>query len=66
MDRDIAKKVFTYFKNKVILDYADYSLIVVEESLKNNKEALLRLLKVVDSDIVDIKLKKAMRIHIIY
>ena len=58
MDRDIAKKVFTYLKNKVILDYADYSPFVVEESLKNNKEALLRLLKVAGSDIVDIKLKK--------
>ena len=58
MDRDIAKKVFTYFKNKVILDYADFSPIVVEENLKNNKEALLRLLKVADSDIVDIKLIK--------
>ena len=58
MDRDIAKKVFTYFKNKVVLDYAGYSSFAVEESLKNNKEALLRLLKVVGSDIVDIKLKK--------
>ena len=58
MDRDIAKKVFTYFKNKVVLDYADYSSFAVDECLKNNKEDLLRLLKVADSDIVDIELKK--------
>lgn len=60
MDCDIAKKVFTYFKNK-ILDYAAYSPFVIEESLKNNKEALLRLLKAADCDIVDFQITKKER-----
>ena len=58
MDCDIAKKVFTYFKNKVIFDYADYSPFVIEESLKNNKEDLLKLLKAADCDIVDFQITK--------
>ena len=58
MDFDIAKKVFSFFKNKIVPDYTDFSPIIFEESLRDNKKDILRLLKNVDCDIVDFRIKK--------
>ena len=58
MDRDIAKKVFSFFKNKVVHDYNDLSSPIFEECLRDNKKDILRLLKDVDCDIVDFRIKK--------
>ena len=58
MDRDIAKKVFSFFKNKIAPDYTDFSSPIFEECLRDNKKDILRLLKDVDCDIVDFRIKK--------
>jgi AAA15 family ATPase/GTPase len=59
MDRDIAKEIFKFFHSTFILNYLNYDIQVVEKLYKNNRETLLKALKIADSDIVNISLKKA-------
>ena len=56
MDRDIAKKVFRFFTEDIVLDYKE-SAMPVEDFLKTKKENILRILNAADSDIVDMKIK---------
>ncbi|MBR5688284.1 MAG: ATP-binding protein [Prevotella sp.] len=56
MDRDIAKKVFRFFTEDIVLDYKE-SAMPVEDFLKTKKENILGILNAADSDIVDIKIK---------
>ncbi|MCM1301862.1 MAG: ATP-binding protein [Bacteroides cellulosilyticus] len=54
MDRDIAKDVFRYFHERFILNYIGYNSFSIEKLLNENKEQFLNVLKIADSDIVDI------------
>ena len=56
MDRDIAKKVFRFFTEDIVLDYKE-SAMPVEDFLKTEKENILGILNAADSDIVDIKIQ---------
>ena len=56
MDRDIAKKVFRFFTEDIVLDYKE-SAMPVEDFLKTKKENILGILNAADSDIVDIKIQ---------
>jgi AAA15 family ATPase/GTPase len=55
MDRDIAKDIFRFFQVKIVFKHPLNDLSVVFEFYKN-KDLLLKALKIVDSDIVDIKI----------
>ena len=56
MDRNIAKKVFRFFTEDIILDYKE-SAMPVEDFLKTKKEDILKILNTADSDIVDFKIQ---------
>ncbi len=56
MDRDIAKEIFNYFNSTFILGY--FYNRHIESLFNQHKEILLQALKIADSDIVDIKLRK--------
>ena len=56
MDRDVAKKVFRFFTEDIVLDYKE-SAMPVEDFLKTKKENILRILNAADSDIVDMKIQ---------
>jgi AAA15 family ATPase/GTPase len=55
MDRPIAKDVFNYFHDHFILNYSGLNAAPLETMLKEQKETLLRVLRIADSDIVDIR-----------
>ena len=54
MDRDVAKDVFRYFNERFILNYLGYNSYSIESLLNANKDLILKVLKIADSDIVDI------------
>lgn len=53
MDRDIAKRVFRFFSEDVVLDYKE-SAMPIDSFMKTRKEQILEILNTADSDIVDI------------
>ena len=57
MDRDIAKQVFRFFCDDVVLDYHAPQGMPVEKLLKEQKGGLLDILRTADSDIVDIRME---------
>lgn len=59
MDRDIAKEIFNYFNTVFVLGY--FHNRSVEFLFNNHKDLLLQALKIADSDIVDVKIKKEKR-----
>jgi AAA15 family ATPase/GTPase len=58
MDRDIAKEIFNYFNSTFILGYLGHNTPKIEWLFDKYKTKLLEALKIADSDIVDIELKK--------
>lgn len=56
MDRDIAKRVFRFFSEDVVLDYKE-SAMPIDSFIKTRKEQILEILNTADSDIVDIKIQ---------
>lgn len=56
MDRDIAKKVFRFFTEDIVLDYKE-SAMPAQDFLKTKKEDILKILNTADSDIVDFKIQ---------
>jgi AAA15 family ATPase/GTPase len=60
MDRDIAKEVFLFFSSRFILQYPQ-NVMHFEQSYKENRETLLRALKIADSDIVNVHLSKVLQ-----
>lgn len=56
MDRELAKQVFRFFCNEVVLDYRLPQTVSVEQLLHEQKTMLLEVLRTADSDIVDIEL----------
>ncbi|WP_372756018.1 ATP/GTP-binding protein [Labilibaculum sp.] len=58
MDREIPKEIFNYFNSKFILGYLGHNTPKIEWLFDKYKVKLLEALKIADSDIVDIKIKK--------
>ncbi len=58
MDRVIGKEIFNFFNEQFILGYLGYNSRKVEYLFHENKDLLLQALKMADSDIVDVKIKK--------
>ena len=58
MDRVVGKEIFQYFNETFILGYLGYNSRKIEHLFAENKQLLLQALKMADSDIVDIKVKK--------
>ena len=54
MDRELAKQVFRFFADEVVLDYK--TPVVLEQLMREQKNTLLEVLRTADSDIVDIQL----------
>jgi len=59
MDRDFAKEIFNYFNSTFILGY--FYKRPIEQLFGKYKDLLLQALKIADSDIQDIKIKKEKR-----
>ena len=57
MDRDLAKQVFRYFCDDIVLDYHLPTAESLELMLKERKQTLLDVLRTADSDIVDIQMR---------
>lgn len=55
MDRDIAKQIFRFFCDDVVLDYNTPIGFSVEQMLNTQKGQILDILRTADSDIVDIR-----------
>lgn len=55
MDREKAKEVFRFFNECFILNYLGYNSSSIETLLNENKELFLKVLKIADSDIVDVQ-----------
>jgi len=55
MDRDIAKQIFRFFCDDVVLDYKLPIGLSIEQMLNTQKEQILDILRTADSDIVDIR-----------
>lgn len=56
MDREVAKQVFRFFTDEVVLDYRLPASVLMERLLSEQKATLLDVLRTADSDIVDIQL----------
>lgn len=56
MDRDIAKRVFRFFSEDIMLDYKE-SAMPIDSFMKTRKEQILEILNTADSDIVDIRIQ---------
>ncbi len=61
MDREVAKEVFRYFNERFILNYFGYNSFSVETLLNKNKDLFLKVLKIADSDIIDIRSRRELR-----
>ena len=57
MDRELAKQVFRYFCDDIILDYHLPTTESLDQMLKEQKQTLLDVLRTADSDIVDIQMR---------
>lgn len=57
MDRDIAKQIFRFFCDEIVLDYHLQENHSVEQMLNLQKDQLLEVLRTADSDIVDIRMQ---------
>ena len=56
MDRDIAKQVFRFFSEDIVLDYKQTPMLI-ESLIKNQKKQMLEILSTADSDIIDIRIQ---------
>lgn len=56
MDRELAKQVFRFFCDEVVLDYRLPEGVQMEGVIGSRKEQLLEVLRTADSDIVDIEI----------
>lgn len=57
MDREVAKKVYNYFRTELLIGLPQLSGNYAVELFKQNKELILQALKMADSDITDIYVK---------
>ena len=58
MDRVIGKELFNFFNEQFILGYTGFNSHSLERNLIKNKEFLLKVLQIADSDIIDISYNK--------
>lgn len=64
MDRKIAKDVFQYFNERFILNYFGYNSHSVDQMFNQNKEQFLKILRIADSDIIDIRSQRETQLKI--
>jgi len=57
MDREKAKAVYRWFNEQLVFSYRGKTATCLDEFLGKNKEAVLRILKAADSDIVEFSCK---------
>jgi len=57
MDRDKAKEIYRWFNEQLVFSYRGNTSAVTDRFLGDNKEAVLRVLKAADSDIVEFSYK---------
>ncbi len=55
MDRELAKQIFRFFCDEVVLDYLQPQAYPIDNMLKEQKAELLEVLRTADSDIIDIR-----------
>lgn len=58
MDREKAKEVYRWFNEQLVFSYRGSSSVNIDRFLGENKEAVLRVLKAADSDIVEFSFKE--------
>ena len=61
MGRELAQKVFRYFNEQFVLYFANYNTDMVERLLEENREQLLNVLRIADSDIININSRSEQR-----
>ncbi len=61
MGRELAQKVFRYFNEQFILYIANYNTDTIERLLEENREQLLNVLRIADSDIININSRSEQR-----
>ncbi len=57
MDRDKAKEIYRWFNEQLVFSYRGNTSMVTDRFLGDNKDAVLRVLKAADSDIVEFSYK---------
>ena len=57
MDREKAKEVYRWFNEKLVFSYRGKTTVSIDRFLGDNKDAVLRVLKAADSDIVEFTYK---------
>lgn len=57
MDRDLAKQIFRFVCDEIVLDYHLSEKHSIEQMLSLQKNQLLEILKTADSDIIDIRMQ---------
>lgn len=57
MDRDKAKEIYRWFNEQLVFSYRGNTSVVTDRFLGDNKDAVLRVLKAADSDIVEFTYK---------
>lgn len=57
MDRDLAKKIYNYFRTELLIGLPQLSGQYAVDLFKENKDLILKALKLADSDITDINVK---------
>lgn len=57
MDREKAKEVYCWFNELLVFSYRGKTTIAIDRFLGDNKDAILRVLKAADSDIVEFSFK---------
>lgn len=61
MGREVAQKVFRFFYETFILDFYNYNPLLLGRLLEENKEQLLSVLHIADSDIVNVSSKHELK-----
>ncbi len=61
MDRLVGKELFRFFHERFILGYKGFNESSIELLFNENKDLLLQALKMADSDIVEVKMKKELQ-----
>ena len=58
MDREKAKEVYRWFNEQLVFSYRGKTTVAIDRFLGDNKDAVLRVLKAADSDIVEFTYKE--------
>ena len=58
MDRELAKEIFNFFKDRFLLGYSGFNASNIVTLIKENRQLLIKALQIADSDIVNIRIDK--------